>query len=288
MRSGHAARALVIATLGWGCKGEAPGQSHAPAVTPAPPTVTTGAAVATGAAVPATAAAFAKTFATEVVGDITPVVPVAGDYAMAMTLQFETFVTTELEISDDRTGALRLTLAPDRTARACAGVIRHHVSAGQYHYEPDPAKRQHSETKGSHLNALAGTWQVVDGVAVIKLDRTATATCDPSQATATGAPITELHCIGVTGTDRVPAGSLLCETTASSTPLELGMPLTEASRKTPDGRRGANTAYGPDLVLGAPGVVIEVRQTARMQLPDITFRAGAAPLVETDYVVPRP
>jgi len=272
MSPGSATRALIIAALACGCEREAPGQPPGPGMAPA---------------APAAATALAKTFAAELVGNITPVAPVAGDYAMALTLSFETFVTTELRITDHRTGALQLTLARDGTAHACLGATHHQASAGQYHYVKDPAKRQHSESTDSQLNALAGTWKVVDGVAVIQLDRIAGATCDASKATVTiDTPVTELHCIGVAGSDRIPAGSLLCEATERSRLLDLAMPMTAASRKDVDGYPHAAPA-GHDFVLGSPGVVVDVTETAQMHLPAITFHAGAAPLVETDYVKPR-
>lgn len=259
----------MTALLLCACDRATTAQPPAPAIAPAPP---------------AAAAAFAKSFAPEVVGTIRPVAVTAGDYAMAFTRKYDAFVTTELKISDHRTGAMTISLAGDGTATACVGAKRHGVAAGQYNYEPDPGKRRHSESNSSQLRVYAGTWSVVDGVAVIRFVKSAGATCDPSKATAEAAGI-ELRCIGVTGSDRVPAGSLACEEPARTVIASLGMPMTQASRAQVHRGRG-KPAEGPNVVLGAPGVIVEVTERDD-KAPVYAFRAGTTPLVESAYVTPR-
>jgi hypothetical protein len=230
----------------------------------------------------AAAAALAKTFAPEVVGTIVPAAPVAGDYALALTMTFEEFPTMEMRVDDRRTGAMRMTLASDGTVRACLGSHGTQSSFGQYHYEPDPAKRQHHESEDVRLLALGGTWKVVDGVGAIAFDHLAWNTCDLATATKLDKPITELRCIAIGPTARVPAGSLGCEATDQSQLLGLGMPMTAKSRV---GTTGPihSTPEGPNLVLGAPGLAVEVAQDAHASIPTITFKAGAVKLVEADY-----
>jgi len=244
------------------------GEREAPGRTSAPPA-------------PAAAAALAKTFAPEVVGKLAPTTPRAGDYAMALAMTFETFPTMELRIDQRRTGALRLSLAPDGTARACLGSRGTEVVAGQYHYEP-PERRQHRSSEDARLLALAGTWKVVDGVATIQFDQLSWATCDLSKAIQVAKPVVALRCIGVGPTDRVPAGSLACEASDESDLLGLGTKMTAASRDVaPSPAHPAPD--GHNVVLGAPGLVVDVAQDSHAMVPTITFRAGAVTLVEADY-----
>ena len=109
------------------------------------------------------------TFAPSVVGKLVPSPPVAGDYAMSLAMSFEEFVTTELRIDERVRGVLRLTLAADGSARACLGSHASHVSEGQYHYEPYPAKRQRHASEELRLVALRGHWQVTGTVATLRM-----------------------------------------------------------------------------------------------------------------------
>jgi hypothetical protein len=245
-----------------GCSGELA------APPPTPPVVTT----------PAPARALAETFAPEVVGKLVAAVPVAGDYAMSLRMSFETFVTTEMRIADHRSGAMRLTLAADGSARACLGTRGHDEVHGQYHYEP-AERRQHHENSDVRLVALAGEWRVADGVAAVWFDRIAWSTCDAAGAGKLGQPITELRCIAVSS-DRVPVGSLACEATATSELLGLGMPLTTAARTTHDPMAAP---AGHELVLGSPGVAIAVDHDAYAQQATVAFTAGPVALDEHDY-----
>ncbi len=235
----------------------------------------------------AAATALVTTFAPELVGKIVPVAPVAGEYAMSLTMTFEHFVTMELRLDERRTGVLRMTLAGDGTARACLGSRGNHVSDGQYHYERDPAKRQHHSSEDVRLVALSGQWKVVGGVATIQFDRQSWGTCDLAKATKTEKPSAELRCIGVGPTDRVPAGSLACEASERSELLGLGMPMSAASRNLPDAGPMRSAPAGRNFMLGAPGLVVAVAQGPHDGQPAITFRSGAVKLVETDYRPPK-
>lgn len=225
--------------------------------------------------------ALAATFAPDVVGTLEPIAPVAGDYAMSLTMTFEQFVTMELRIDERRTGVLRVTLGEDGAATACIGSHRKRASDGQYHYEKDPAKRKHSSSEDVRLLGLGGTWRVDQRVATISFDRESAGTCDLAKATKTDRPPAELRCVGVRATERVPAGSLACEGGESGGLLELGMPMTRASRATPSGR--GSPPRGREFMLGAPGLVVEVAQSRNDPLPVVTFRVGAVKLVEKDY-----
>jgi hypothetical protein len=235
---------------------------------------------------PASAAtALARTFAPEIVGTLAPSPPRAGDYAMALAMSFETFPSMEMRISERRTGALRLTLAGDGTARACLGSKSTHTVQGQYHYEP-PGRRQHSERVDARLLALAGQWQVADGVATIRFDHLTWGTCDLAKATKLDKPVAELRCIGAGPPARVPAGSLACEATESSQLLDLGMPMTVATRQVPASPMHLVPA-GRNVMLGAPGLAVDVAQDSHAMTPTITFRAGPVTLVEADYRPPK-
>jgi hypothetical protein len=245
--------------------------------TPAPPLPSAKPSAALTAA-----AALSASFAPEIAGKIAPVAPVAGDYAMALTMTFQHFVTTELRLDDRRTGVLQLTLAGDGAARACLGSRGTHASDGQLHYEKDPANRRHSSSEDVRLLGLGGQWKLVDGVATIQFDHESWGTCDLAKATTTEKPSAELRCIGIGATDRVPAGSLACEASEHSELLKLGMPMTAASRNPPEGHM-VSAPEGRNFMLGAPGLVVEVTQGKSDGVPAITFRSGAIKLLETDY-----
>lgn len=219
---------------------------------------------------PSTAAtSLLATFSPEVIGKAVPVTAVTGDYAMSLELRSSYFVTAELKIDDRRTGVLRLSLAPDGTARACLGSKSTHVQAGQYHYEPDPAKRQHHVSRDARLLALGGRWVLVDGVTRVRFDRERWSTCELADAPKSEKPTAELRCTGLGPTDRVPVGSLACEAVEKSELLDLGFTTSTASRRR-------------SLLLGAPGLHVEVEQDDASQ-PKITLRAVAVALVESDY-----
>jgi hypothetical protein len=230
---------------------------------------------------PTAATELAKTFATDLLGTITPITPRAGDFAMALTMKYETYPSMEMRITEWRTGALRLTLASDGSARACLGSRGSHVMNGQYHYEP-PERRQHRAHEDARLLALAGTWKVIDGVATIQFDQLSWATCDLAKAITVDHPVTELRCIVIGPSARIPAGSLACEASDQSQLLGLGMSMTAASRNVPKSPIHPSPS-GRNLVLGAPGVIVDVAQDSRAWMPAITFHAGVVTLVEADY-----
>ncbi len=232
--------------------------------------------------VPVTSAAtaLAKTFAPEVVGTLVPTKPIAGDYAMALTMSFSMFVTTEMKIDDHRTGAFRLTLGSDGTAQACLGARNIHTVAGQYHYKP-AGQREHSRTEDARVVGLSGHWQVVDGVAAIQLDHVSWNTCDLATATKLDKPVAELRCVAVAATTKLPAAALACEATDASQLERLGMPMTASPTTGPGpGHRGL---AGHQLVLGAPGLAVDVAQDSHAKVPTFTFRAAPVTIVETDY-----
>jgi hypothetical protein len=256
------------------CSGEA---DRAPIAPPPPPRPEP-------APPPPAATAFAQRFAPEVVGTVVPAEPRAGDYAMELSMSFVAFVTTELRLDAHRTGALKLTLAADGTARACAGVRDHGGSQGQMNYEPRPERRRHSSTDVTRLLGLAGTWRVERGIATIRFDRSTSAGCDATGAIVMETAI-EVRCIGVAVSERVPIGGLVCETAGHRELLELGMPMTTEGRRVVD-PRAHRAPHGTSLVLAAPGVHVDVKQD-RSDLPTVTFSPGSVTLTETDYQ-PRP
>lgn len=256
-------RAWMIGVLVVACSGEGTAPGRAPAV-------------------PSTATVLANTFAPDLVGKIVPVSPRAGDYAMALAMKFQTYPSMEMQISEWRTGAVQMTLAKDGTARACLGSRGVRTVMGQYHYEPPERRQPATRDEYARLVALAGRWQVVDGVARIHLDHVSRGTCDLAKATKMDRPFAELRCVASEPTDRIPAGSLVCEASEQSQLLDLGMPMTAASRSVSNSPIHPTPA-GRNLVLGAPGVVVDVGQGSRETMPKLTFRAGVVRLAESDY-----
>jgi hypothetical protein len=230
---------------------------------------------------PTAALALAKTFAPDVVGNTTPITPAAGDYAMALTLRFESFPSTEMHVDESRTGAIQLTLARDGTARACIGSHQMEYVVGQYKYEPPDREQPPRSTGDLKLVALAGRWRTVDGIAIIELDRVSWSTCDVADARTTSIPLA-MRCIGVAPTDHVPVAGLACEASNSSVLFHLGLPMTAQRRNVPD-YPIHSSPDGPDVVLGAPGILVDAVQGDRDAIPRITFRKGAVTLVESDY-----
>jgi hypothetical protein len=236
---------------------------------------------------PAAAQALADTFSPDVVGTLIPAAPRAGDYAMQLTLSFEAFPTTELRISDRRQGVVRLTLAADGTARACLAGRSDNTSQGQWHYERDPARRQHHADSQVQLLALRGTWRVDDGVAAIRFDHLASSACDGSAPERTPDAPTELRCVAVATSNRIPVGSLACVANERSQLLDLGMPMTRASRRA-DGPFAMSAPSGTELLLGAPGLSVDVEQDAHATLPTFKVASAAVTLDEAAYRPPPP
>lgn len=233
-------------------------------------------------AAPSAATALAKTFAPDLVGKIVPITPRAGDYAMALTMKFQTYPSMELLIGEVRTGALRMTLAGDGTARACLGSRGVETMVGDYHYQPPERRKPGTRVENVQLAGFAGQWKVVDGIAMIHFDRVSRGTCELANAIRVDKPLVDLRCIEVGPTDRVPAGSLACEASEQSQLLALGMPMTAASRNVPRSPIHSRPE-GLNLMLGAPGLVVDVGQDSREMIPTITFRVGAVSFVESDY-----
>nr|HEX4315782.1 hypothetical protein [Kofleriaceae bacterium] len=253
---------LVIAVAA-ACESTAPA---APAAKGAPP-------------VPKSAQALADVMSPDVVGALAPVEPVAGDYAMSLKMSFEVFPTTEMRITDSRTGAMRLTLAADGTARACEGARSHHEVFGQWEYRRD-GNNEHRESTGVVLFGLAGTWKLVDGVAEIRFDRLVSQSCDASAAEALPEPYTELRCIATRATAKLPERSLICQASDKHIErAELGMPMTVASHVAATTPMHA-TPEGRELVLTSPGVAVDVEQIRDATLPAFTFTATAAVVLD--------
>jgi hypothetical protein len=230
---------------------------------------------------PTAATRLAATFASDVVGTIAPIDATPGDYTMSIDLTFDTFPTMELHISEHRTGVWRLALAADGTATACMGTRSQRSSLGQYHYEKDPAKRRHSETDERRLLARAGTWKLGDGVATIVFDRAQWNGCSLTDKVVPTPPL-ELRCIGIEPPAHVSEKRLACEGNESEM-LGLGLPLTTAKRvanKTPM----RDAAKGPNVIFGAPGLAVEVRQANRQDLPSYRFVPQTIQLVEAHYL----
>jgi hypothetical protein len=232
---------------------------------------------------PAEATKLAAHFAPEIVGKIEPAEPVAGDYATALDMSFETFPSTEFHIWASRRGALKLTLGADGSARACVGVRDHHGSEGQFHYEP-PGKRQHSDHLTAQVQGLAGTWKLVDGVAAVRFDRASWKVCDAASETVVDSPYAELRCVGVATTDRIPAGSLVCETADPQQLLAIGMPMAVDRRVEP---RSGNAPRGTGIVLGKPGIKVRADHDRNAREPAFSFDVGEVKLDPKDYQPPK-
>lgn len=231
---------------------------------------------------PAAATAFAKTFAPDLFGNIVPLTPREGDYAMALTMTFDSRPSMEMQIVKKHTGALKLTLAGDGTTRACLGSRRDDAILGQYEYEPPQRRGPARKTEDVELMGLAGHWSIVDGIATIQFDQMSRWTCDLTNAFTMAKPVAKLRCIGVGPTDRVPGGSLACEASEDSWLLDLGMDMTSASRNVAESP--AHLApTGRNIVLGVLGLVVDVSQGANDVTPAVTFRSGAVTLIEADY-----
>lgn len=248
-------RGWLVFLLGCGADREA---APAPAVTPRPPSA---------------AAKLAASFSPEVVGAISAVDPTPGDYAMRVDLTYQRFVTTELALSERRTGTWRLALAPDGTVTSCLGVRRILASAGQRRYEKDPAKREHRETGESRLVALGGTWKLEDGIATIAFDRARVGTCDLASAQPHQLA---LRCVGIAAPPGVTAPRLACESAGDL--FDLGMPMTVAARAHP----ARESPTGPNVIFGAPGLAIEVRQR-HPALPSFELAPRSVMLVEAEF-----
>lgn len=192
---GARARACLLCVLAFGCvaRKDAPHGAVPDASDRKLP------AAAPSASPPPPADALGTTFAADVVGQIVPMTPVAGEYAMSLTMTFVHFVTTEVRLDERRTGVFRITLAADGTARACLGSRGDHESSGQMHYEKDPAKRRHESRDDVGLLALDGQWKVADGVATITFDRESRGACDLANARKMepSAERRELRCVGI-------------------------------------------------------------------------------------------
>jgi hypothetical protein len=256
------------------CEGPAPSAPPAQAPTVAPPTAP--------APAPGAAQALAASFSPDIVGTLVPGLPRAGDYAMQLGLTFDAFPTMEMHINDRRHGVVRLTLAADGTARGCIGAHSDDVVQGQWHYEPDPARRQHHAETQDQLLALRGTWRVDDGVAAVRFDHLAWSTCDGSAPEWPPDPPTELRCVAIASSDRLPTGGLACTANPQGQLLGLGMPMTRASQR--DGLGPAmSTPRGTELLLGAPGLVVDVSQAANAKQPTFQVRAAAVTLDEAAY-----
>ncbi len=228
------------------------------------------------------AEALARSFSPDVVGALTLVKPSAGEYAMALSLQYEEFITTELRVTERRTGALKLSLAAGGDARACAGMRSASSTSGQYHYEP-PERRQGTRSEENvQLLALAGRWRVEQGVVVVTFDRVAWSTCDVGAASALPEPQVELRCVAFSPTKRLPAAGLACEQAEKGQQLlELGMPMNGAKRERGLAPRGRN------VLLGVPGLQVEVN-AARGAASLFTLRARPATFNEADWLRPAP
>jgi len=252
------------------CSGGDP-DAHAPAVATAP----------AAPVVPAAAATLAATFASDLVGAITPIEPTAGDYAMALTMSYDAFPTMELHLSERLTGTWRMTLATDHTATACLGSVHHKVSNGQYHYKP-AGQREHRDATTARLLALGGSWSVTDGVATIQFDQAIWGSCALDSANRHDKPVIELRCVGVAPPARVTDRRLACEASDQSQLLGLGMPYTVASRA-PDHTPWHSAPHGHNVIFGAPGLEVELTQGARDAMPTIKFHPAVVTMFEPDY-----
>ncbi|MBL8955437.1 MAG: hypothetical protein JNK82_31975 [Myxococcaceae bacterium] len=222
----------------------------------------------------------APTFSPAVVGELKTSTPAAGEYAMALSLDYEELITTELRVSERRTGVFTLSLAADGSARACAAARSVSVSEGQYRYEP-PEKRQGARTNENvQLIGLAGRWRGEVSVAVITFDRVSFGSCDASKVEPQPEAWGTLGCSAVAATKQLPVAGLACEVDEKNPWLGLGLPLGGAH-----GGRG-QAPHGRHVLLGAlPGLKVDVQQSR--SAPRFTFSAGAVTLTESEWK-PRP
>lgn len=252
---------LLLAVLG--CSGE----TRDPTA-PAPPSKPVGAAVA-----------LARTFAVELVGVVEPIEPTPDTYAMSLSLEYAAFATRELVMEEHRSGTWRMTLGADASTTACVGEIRHSARDGQYRYESDPKKHEHSSSDIARLAAFTGSWKVVDGVGVIVFDHVAWGTCDIGKVLPTGQPAIELRCVGVKPPANVTEKRMLCEIRDHTISLELGAALGPSDGIVTHGR----SPLGRQLVFGMPGMTLEAKQTRNAQVPSFTFTPGTILLDENAF-----
>ena len=237
---------------------------------------------AASAGPPTAAATLAAAMSPDVVGALAPIDPVAGDYAMSLDMRFETFPTMEMRIDDTRTGALTMSLGADGRARACLGSHGHDEVLGQWEYRKN-GNNEHRSSDDVRLLGLAGTWKLVDGVAEIRFDREVWNKCDALRETAEAAPRTELRCIATRATTLLPARALVCQASAQHGELlDLGMPMTTASRNVPASPMHSAPA-GLELVLASPGIAVAATQDAQAMVPTFAFTAGAVTLDEAAF-----
>jgi hypothetical protein len=199
-------------------------------------------------------------------------------------MRFDTYPTMEMHITEHRKAAMRMTLTPAGTVRACVGMAEHHVTNGQWSYKP-AGQREHRERDEARLLGLAGTWRDVGGIAQIDLDSIVWGTCDLAKATKVTTPYAQLRCIGAVANPKITVATLLCEAAEDSQLLGIGLPMTPESRaKKPD--RMERAPRGRQILLGAPGLIVTAVQS-RGPIATFTFKGDAINLVEKDYI-PKP
>ncbi len=197
---------------------------------------------------------------------------------MSLAMRFSTFITMEMKVTANLKGAMRLRLAPDGTANACLGARNHRTTNGQSRYQP-PEKREYRESDDLRLIVLAGKWSIVDGTAIVDFDRIGWNTCDVAKATSV--TTSQLRCIAIDPTERIPTAGLACEASERSELLTLGMPMMTTQ---PNEARSSprNPPSGRHFILGAPGIHVDVDQD-RHAVPAFTFTAATVTLAENEY-----
>jgi hypothetical protein len=223
-----------------------------------------------------------RSFDPAIVGKLTPQPVVAGDYAMALDLTFNSFVTMELEIDARVTGALQLGLAADGTATACLAVRASDGSSGDYHYQPPEKRTPYHEHTSTTLQVMTGTWKRTGNLATLEFTAVGYHTCDPSKVAPASQTMLALTCVATAATAKLPAGAIACEQPSDA--VELGMPMAKPgpgpfppAHDRPRGRQ---------LVLAPGGLHVKVEQDSHATSPHFTFAPGAVAIDPKTYEPP--
>ena len=217
-----------------------------------------------------------------IVGKLAPRPVVAGDYAMALDLTFESFVTMELKIESRVTGALQLGLAADGAATACLAVRATDGSSGDYHYQPPEKRTPYHEQTSTTVQVMTGRWKRTGKLVTIDFTAVGYRTCDPARAEPASRPVLALTCVATDATAKLPAGALACEQPSDTTGL--GMPMAKPGPgpfpPAQDRPRGVH------VVLAPGGLHVKVEQDSHATSPRFTFAPGAVAIDPKTYEPP--
>ena len=204
---------------------------------------------------------------------------VVGRWSMALSLHYRAFVTTEMHVSSDVSGAAWFELAADGTATACLGAnVSDSSSLGRLQAHDHQDHHSHHETH--ELLGLEGRWtRRIHGAIAIELASAKWGSCrvEPG-GLARFDPQVALGCLLDPPNHRIAGTTMVC-TAARGNLYGLGIRVDVTNPPSP--REGPN---GPAMILArVPGVTVEFEQNDRDPGPAITVRAGAPAFREADF-----